>query len=35
LEDNSTRTPEEVDIFLEGTKTDTDTPDITYTVRRG
>ncbi|MBP5408444.1 MAG: hypothetical protein J6Y42_04840 [Bacilli bacterium] len=36
LEDNSSRVPEEVDIFLDKrTKTDSDSPDITYTVRRG
>jgi len=36
LEDNSSRVPEEVDLFLdERTKADADTPDITYTVRRG
>lgn len=36
LEDNNSRTPEEVDIFLnKRTTTDEDTPDITYTVRRG
>ena len=36
LEDNSSRVPEEVDIFLDNnTKADADNPDITYTVRRG